>query len=317
MNFLVIVLASQLLYYLLIAQTGVVGVFDSHMHDLYTLPIGGVIGSLMSAYWKHIEIKQELFFMFGTQIMISWMYPNYSLGLLLVLGVVVGYTTPLMLHVFRGQSKKSLALGLGISYAIGTALYSYPFEERWIIAVILPVVSIFALYFSVLSPKVIEQKTPLNWKMVGVMMVWIFADSALFETLSRSGEMDIWSHFTALIITAHLFGIYLAYRFAKPLMHSSMVIAGLFVLSYGLYYSQQPLLLCVIYPITISYYNVLLFRELTQMRDIRSIGIAMVAVGWGAASVANLIALEQELWMAIVVLGLFVLVYPFYLRRNV
>lgn len=317
MNFLVIVLASQLLYYLLIVQTGVVGAFDSHLHDIFTLPIGGVMGSLLSAYWRHDNLRQELFFMFGTQMMISWMYPNYSLGLLLVLGIVVGYTTPIMLHVFRGQSKKSLALGLGISYAIGTALYSYPFEERWIIAVVLPVISIFALYFSVLSPKVTEHKTPLNWKMVGVMMMWIFADSALFETLSRSGEMDIWSRFTALIITAHLFGVYLAYRYAKPLMHSSMIIVALFVLSYGLYYLHQPLVLCVIYPIAISYYNVLVFRELTQMRDIRSIGIAMVAVGWGAASVANFIALEHQLWIAMVMLGLFVSVYPFYLRRNV
>lgn len=106
MNMLVIVLSSQLLYYLLITQTGVVGAFDSHIHDLYTLPIGGVIGSIVSAYWKHHGIKQELFFMFVAQIILSWFYPDYSLGLLLVLGFIVGYTTPLMLYVFREQSRK-------------------------------------------------------------------------------------------------------------------------------------------------------------------------------------------------------------------
>lgn len=47
--------------------------------------------------------------------------------------------------------------------------------------------------------------------------------------------------------------------------------------------------------VSISYYNVLLFRELTKMRDIRSIGIAMVAVGWGAASAANAVALYHQL----------------------
>jgi len=314
---LVVVLSSQLLYYLLIAQTGVVGAFNSHLPDLYTLPIGGVIGSLFAAYWKHVEIKEELSFMFGMQIMISWVYPNYSLGLLLALGVIVGYTTPLMLHVFRGQSRRSLALGLALSYAIGTALYSYPFEERWIIAIILPVISIIALYLSTLSSKVIERKTPINWKMVGVMMVWIFADSALFETLSRSETMDIWSHFTVLIITSHLLGVYLAYRYARPLMQSSVVIIGLFTLSYGMYYFQKPLAIAIIYPVAISYYNVLLFRELTQMRDVRSIAIAMVGVGWGASSMANLVALTHQLWIAIAVLGIFTLIYPFYFRRNV
>lgn len=317
MNMLVVVLSAQLLYYLLIAQTGVVGAFDSHIHDLYPLPVGGIIGSLLAAYWKHHEMKQELYFMFGAQILISWIYPNYSLGLLLVLGVIVGYTTPLMLHAFRGQSYKSLAAGLAISYAIGTALYSYPFGERMIIAVSLPVISLVALYLSVFSSKIIEEKTPLNWKMIGVMMVWIFADSALFETLSRSESMDIWSHFTALIIVSHLVGVYLAYRYSKPLMQSSVIVLGLFVVSYTLYGLGQSLMLAVVYPITISYYNVLLFRELTQMRDIRCVGITMVAVGWGAASVANVIAFGHQLWIAIVILGSFALLYPFYFRRNV
>jgi len=149
------------------------------------------------------------------------------------------------------------------------------------------------------------------------MMVWIFADSALFETLSRSGTMDIWGRYTALIITSHLFGVYLAFRYGKTLMQSSAAILGLFTLSYGAYYAHQPILLAIIYPIVISYYNVLVFRELTQMGNIRSIGITMVGVGWGAASIANLVALYHQLWIAIVVLGIFALTYPFYFRRNV
>lgn len=317
MNMLVVVLSSQLLYYLLIAQTGVVGAFDSHLYDLYTLPIGGVIGSLFAAFWKHLEIKEELFFMFGTQIMISWFYPDYSLGLLLVLGFIVGYTTPLLLYVFREQSRKNLALGLALSYAVGTALYTYPFEERGIIAIILPTISMIALYFSTLPTKSQNKIVSITWKMIGVMMVWIFADSALFETLSRSSEMDIWGHYTAVIVASHLFGVYLAFRYGKTLMHSSGVIIGLFALSYGVYYAHQPILLAIIYPIIISYYNVLLFRELTKMGDVRSIGIAMVGVGWGASSIANLVALYHQLWIVIAVLGTFALIYPFYFRRTV
>ncbi|MDD4855248.1 MAG: hypothetical protein PHQ22_02215 [Sulfuricurvum sp.] len=317
MNMLVVVLSSQLLYYLLIAQTGVVGAFDSHLYDLYTLPIGGVTGSLFAAYWKHLEIKEELFFMFGTQIMISWFYPDYSLGLLLVLGFIVGYTTPLLLYGFREQSRKNLALGLALSYAVGTALYTYPFEERGGIAIVLPTVSMIALYFSTLPMKSQNKRISINWKMIGVMVVWIFADSALFETLSRSSEMDIWSHYTAVIIASHLLGVYLAFRYGKTLMRSSGVIIGLFTLSYGVYYAHQPILLAIVYPIIISYYNVLLFRELTQMGDVRSIGIAMVGVGWGASSIANLVALYHQLWIALAVLGTFAFIYPFYFRRTV
>jgi hypothetical protein len=75
--------------------------------------------------------------------------------------------------------------------------------------------------------------------------------------------------------------------------------------------------LAVIYPIVISFYNVLLFRELTQMGDVRSIGIAMVGVGWGASSMANLVALDHQLWISLVILGAFALIYPFYFRRTV
>lgn len=314
---LIVVLSSQLLYYLLIAQTGVVGAFNSHMHDLYTLPIGGIIGSLLAAYWKHLEIKQELFFMFGTQIIISWFYPDYSLGILLVFGLLIGYTTPLLLYGFREQSPKNLAIGLALAYVIGTALYTYPFGQRGIIAIILPSISMIALYFSVFPAKSKPRITLVKWKIIGVMMVWIFADSALFETLSRSSDMDIWGHYTAVIIGSHLLGVYGAFRYGKTLIQSSTVIMVLFALSYGAYYAHQPIMLAIIYPIVISYYNVLLFRELIQMGDTRVIGIAMVGVGWGASSIANLVALTQQLWIAIAVLGVFALIYPFYFRRRI
>lgn len=315
MNLLVIVLSSQLLYYLLIAQTGIVGAFDSHIHDLYTLPIGGVIGALLSALWRHHGLKQELCFLFGIQMMISWFYPNYSLGMLLTLGFVVGYTTPLLLYIFGSQGKLQLSLGLAISYAVGTALYTFPFAERDDIAVILPLISVAALCFTHLKRVEHTKHSHFPWKAVGVMMLWIFADSALFETLSRSGDMDIWSHYTLLIITSHLAGVYLAYRFGGELIQHTWIILGLFALSYTLYWIKEPILLAVVYPIVISYYNMLLFYTLIRMRDIRIIAFSMLGVGWMAASAANVIALGQQLWIAVLVLTVFALIYPFYFRR--
>ncbi len=315
MNLLVIVLSSQLLYYLLIAQTGVVGAFNSHIHDLYTLPIGGVIGALASAIWRHHGLKQELCFLFGIQMMISWFYPNYSLGMLFALGFVVGYTTPLLLYIFGSQGKLQLSLGLAISYTIGTALYTYPFMERDDIAVILPLISVAALRFAQLKHVVHVEHVSFPWRLIGVMMLWIFADSALFETLSRSGNMDIWSKYTLLIITSHLAGVYLAYRYGDGLVKQSPIILGLFAVSYLLFWLKEPLLLAVIYPVVISYYNVLLFYKLIQMGNIRTIALSMIGVGWIAASAANAVALEHQLWIAAVILGLFALVYPFYFRR--
>lgn len=315
MNPLVIVLSSQLLYYLLIAQTGVVGVFDSHIHDLFTLPIGGVLGSLLSAYWRHYGIKMELCFLFGIQVMLSWFYPNYSLGILLVMGFVVGYTTPLLLYLFGAQSRLQLAMGLAIAYAVGTALYTYPFALRGDIAIILPLISVVALRFTHLTRVEPPAVSKLEGRTVAMMMLWIFADSALFETLSRSGNMDIWSHYTLLIITSHSAGVYLAYRYGKSLVRQGWTVWVLFILSYALYYVDQPLGLAIVYPVVISYYNVLLFRTLVEMRDVRLIALAMVGIGWIAASAANAVALYHQLWIAAAALGMFSLVYPFYFRR--
>lgn len=315
MNLLVIVLSSQLLYYLLIAQTGVVGAFDSHIHDLFTLPIGGVVGALLSAYWRHHAVRFELCFLFGVQMIVSWFYPDYSLGMLLVLGFVVGYTTPLLLYVFGTQSRLHLAVGLGIAYAAGTAFYTYPYAERDIIALILPLISVVALRFAHLGKVPLPETKRFDWRSVGVMMLWIFADSALFETLSRSGDMDIWGDYTLLIVTSHLFGVFLAYRYGHELLSQTRVIWILFAVSYLLYWMREPILLSIAYPIVISYYNVLLFQKLIGMRDIRLIALSMVGVGWIAASAANGVALESQLWIAAGVLGLFAAVYPFITRR--
>jgi len=314
-NLLVIVLSSQLLYYLLIAQTGVVGAFDSHIHDLFTLPIGGVMGALFNALWRHKDLKTELYFLFGVQIMISWFYPNYSLGMLLALGFVVGYTTPLLLYIFGSQGKLQLSYGLAISYAIGTALYTYPFEERGAIALVLPLISIVALRFFHLNRLLQIEYKKFPWRLVIVMMLWIFADSALFETLSRSEAMDIWSDYTLLIIASHLVGVYAAYHFGDELLKQIPVILGLFIVSYILYWLEKPIGLAIVYPIAISYYNVLVFHRLIQLRNIRVTALSMVGVGWIATSAANAIALEHQLWIAVAVLGIFSLLYPFYFRR--
>lgn len=50
---LIFFIASELCYYLLIAQTGVVEYFSSNLFLIAPLPIGGIIGSLLVSYIKN------------------------------------------------------------------------------------------------------------------------------------------------------------------------------------------------------------------------------------------------------------------------
>jgi beta-carotene 15,15'-dioxygenase len=315
MNAYTLLLSAQLLYYLLITQTGVVGAFDSHIHDLYTLPIGGVLGSLFAAFIKHNHIKIELYALLFCQLLLSLFYPHYSLLWILLLGFIVGYTTPLLFFIFKDQKKINLAIGLGLSYAIGTALYSYPFEQRDSIAFVLSVISIASLFFLELKPtKKIEEK--MNGKIIAILVLWIFADSALFETLSRSIDMDIWSHYTLTIITFHIIGILVAYKYPMDVVKKHRIIFPLFLLSYLLFTIKIPILLAIIYPFTISYYNFSLFRYIINLNNIKTIGITMVLVGWVATSLANAIALEKQIWIVYLIFALFCATFFILNRRK-
>ena len=57
---LIFFIASELCYYLLIAQTGIVEYFSSNIFLIAPLPVGGVIGSLLISYIK-IKNKISLF----------------------------------------------------------------------------------------------------------------------------------------------------------------------------------------------------------------------------------------------------------------
>jgi len=43
------------------------------------------------------------------------------------------------------------------------------------------------------------------------LMLWILLDSNLFETLSRHTGLNIWSHYTNIIILFHIIGLLAAY----------------------------------------------------------------------------------------------------------
>ena len=85
---LILFIASELCYYLLIAQTGVVEYFSSNLFLIAPLPIGGVIGSLLVSYIK-IDFRNRISLFLIIQLIMSILYPNFNMYTLFILGFAV------------------------------------------------------------------------------------------------------------------------------------------------------------------------------------------------------------------------------------
>ncbi len=118
---LILFIASELCYYLLIAQTGVVEYFSSNLFLIAPLPIGGVIGSLLVSYIK-IENKNKISLFLAVQLMMSFLYPNFNIFTLFILGFAVGSLAPLIINEIKKTSAIELGLALSISYVTGTLI---------------------------------------------------------------------------------------------------------------------------------------------------------------------------------------------------
>ena len=81
---LILFIACELCYYLLIAQTGVVEYFSSNLFLIAPLPIGGVIGSFLVSYIK-IDNKNKISLFLTIQLIMSFLYPNFNILTLFIL----------------------------------------------------------------------------------------------------------------------------------------------------------------------------------------------------------------------------------------
>ena len=107
---LILFIASELCYYLLIAQTGIVEYFSSNLFLIAPLPIGGVIGSLLVSY-INIKNKNKIFIFLSVRskrcfepflfIAVKRILPLYFL-----LYHIAKRENHLLLHLYRFQSKK-------------------------------------------------------------------------------------------------------------------------------------------------------------------------------------------------------------------
>lgn len=286
---LILFIASELCYYLLIAQTGVVEYFSSNLFLIAPLPIGGVIGSLLVSYIK-IDFRNRISLFLIIQLIMSILYPNFNMYTLFILGFAVGSMAPLIINEVKKTSLLELGLALSISYVTGTLLFNYEVEQRGIIAIILTSIALIA---SRLLPKneAIE-KSNQNFPLL-MMVLWVFLDSALFESLSRDVTISIWRDgYTFQIALFHVVGVFSALFFRIDQNQKGLFILTLFALSYLFYFLRDGFILSIVYPFVISYYNVVILQTISK-KDFKTITFYMIGIGWMASGAGLFVAITN------------------------
>jgi hypothetical protein len=285
---LIFFIASELCYYLLIAQTGIVEYFSSNIFLIAPLPIGGVIGSLLVSY---IKIKNKISLFLVAQLILSFLYPNYNFLTLFLLGFVVGSMAPLIINEVKKTTFLELGLALSLSYVIGTILFNYEVSQREIIAVTLTTITLFCSLFL----NYIKEEKELNTTNHSLLMMvlWVFLDSALFESLSRDVTVSIWRDgFTFEIALFHVIGLFCALYFKIEKNQKELLILTLFALSYLFYFLREGSILSMVYPFVISYYNVVILQSIRKL-DFKTISFYMIFIGWMASGAGLFIALAN------------------------
>ena len=277
---LILFIASELCYYLLIAQTGIVEHFSSNIFLIAPLPVGGILGSLLVSYIK-ISNKNKIILFLSIQLSMSFLYPNFNLISLFILG-----------------------FALSISYVLGTFLFNYDVEKREIIAVLLTSITLIS---SIFLPKEIEKNNLNSNHSLLIMILWVFLDSSLFESLSRDVSVSIWrGGYTLEIALFHIIGVVCALYFKLEKNQKELFIITLFALSYLFYFLREGFILSLIYPFVISYYNVIILQTIIK-KDFKTITIYMIFIGWIASGAGLFVAVEHLILFVPIILLIVIL----------
>ncbi len=287
---LIAFIASELCYYLLIAQTGIIEHFSSNIYVIAPLPIGGIIGSLLT-YFLKIKSEKKIFIFLLFQLLISFFYPNFSAIMLFVLGISVGGLAPLIINELKKATPLEMGLALATSYTVGTSLFNTEPSGRLLIAIVLTTITLLTLFF--LPKKQSEIKNGLYEYSLFSMVLWIYLDSSLFETLSRDANISIWRDGYSLEIALfHIIGVFTAIKWQMQKNQKELFIIMLFALSYLFYFLQESFILSLVYPFVISYYNVVILQTLIK-KDLKTIALYMIFIGWFASGAGLFTALES------------------------
>lgn len=295
---LVVLLGFELSFYLLIIQTGIAEHYHSDIVTLLPLFIGGVAGTILSGYrWGKINNPvHKIIIALSLQLALSFLYPEYNAFTLLLFGLSVGLMAPLSIYLFKEHQRYELLFALAIAYTIGTYAFTSFADHREWMAVVFSVLSLISALL--LHDYTVEQDDPKKASPLVAylpLMLWILLDSNLFETLSRHPGLDIWSEKTYTIIAFHLLGLLGASLVKVGGKRQHIFIALLFIASYALSYLESQLALAMVYPFTISYYNVIVFMTLSRETSLLSLSRLMVFIGWIASGLGLALALSKIL----------------------
>jgi len=290
-----LLLGFELSYYLLILQTGIVAHYDSDLITLFPMFAGGIIGTVLSgkSWGKLDNHMHKILIALTLQLVLSFSYPNYNIFTLGLLGVAVGLMAPLGIYLFKAAQQKSLLFALAIAYTIGTYSFTSQVDSRLWMAVTFTLIALVSALF-LRNYKVYTDSKVISHTFISYfpLMLWILLDSNLFETISRHVGLDIWSTHTTTIIIFHLIGLLSAYFIHMPRVRQHMFIGLLFIGSYTFSYLEIPLALAVIYPFTISYYNIIVFTALSGEMSLSKLSFMMIFVGWIASGLGLTLALS-------------------------
>ena len=295
---LALLLGFELSYYLLIIQTGIAEHYNSELLTLLPMFIGGVLGTLLAGkpWGKIINPIHKIYVALSLQLVLSLVYPDYNVLTLALLGIAVGMMAPLGIYLFKGEQQAKFLLALAIAYTTGTYLFTTEADNRmWMAVLFTSIALVAALLLRNYKIQEDDKNTTNPYVAYIPLMVWIFLDSNLFESLSRHEGINIWSSFTLVIIVFHLLGLIAAYYIKLQDKNQHVFITLLFIGSYLFSYLEMPLALAVVYPFTISYYNVVVFGALSREASLYKLSIMMIFVGWIASGLGLGIALSKIL----------------------
>lgn len=292
---LILFVGLELCYYLLIAQTGIVEVFHSDLLVIGYLPIGGVLGSYISS---HISLKQKykIIVLLTLQAVLTLFYPNYNTALLFLLGFSVGGIAPLMIYTLKKAQSIDFILALSLAYTIGTFLFTTIPTDRSLLGIFLSIGALISYIFinKSFGQKVVETNKHYIQYPLFFMVFWVFLDSTLFETLSRDIVIPIWrGEYTFEIITFHIIGVIAGMVLKQDYLQKSLTILVLFAISYLFYFLREPLLLSIVYPFVISFYNVAILQSLVTQKSLKKLGLYMIFIGWIASGGGLFVALSE------------------------
>ena len=293
-----LLLGFELSYYLLIVQTGIVTHYNSDLITLFPMFAGGVLGTIFAGkpWIKYDKPIHKIIFALSLQLLLSFSYPNYNFLTLGLLGISVGMMAPLGIYLFKAKQQKELLFALALAYTIGTYSFTSVADSRELMAITLTSIALISAYF-LKNYKVDTNSKNVSHTMFSYLplVLWILLDSNLFETISRHANLDIWSNYTYTIILFHIFGLIVAKKIDLDIKQEHKIIGLLFFFSYMISYMELPLLLAIIYPFTISYYNVIVFTTLSKELSLQRLSFIMIFVGWIASGLGLALALSHLL----------------------